>query len=208
MLRVLIRAVVAAAFALASFAARADVLEFLVTVNTAPLASQAGFVDFQLNPGTASAPGAMAVVSDYAGAALVPGAVGTGDVGGALPAALTLGNSTPFNDWFQPVIFGTSVGFRVIFSGPFVTASSPVSTAFSFSLYDAAGTMPLLSSDPAGAVVVFDLVAGGPVSFATTYSGPAGGITITPIPEPQQLALLAAGLIAAVAIARRRRIAS
>jgi len=82
---------------------RAGSVSYLVDVNTSAIAAQAGNLDFQFNPGSASAESATATVTNFqsVGGVLSQTATLTGDASGSLPGTLTLNNGTGYNDVFQ-----------------------------------------------------------------------------------------------------------
>lgn len=204
--RLLARLAAVAAIALAPAFALAQT-EFLVTVDTTALAGTPGFIDFQMNPAVLpGTPAAEATVSAFASVGILAGPADTiGSTSGTLGTSVVLANDA-FSDFFQPVSFANGFSFVVRFDGAFLTAASGPASAFAVALYDGTGTTPLLSSDATtGALAVFALPAGGPVGVTTAYAGPTGGLLITAIPEPEQYALLVAGLAVAFAMARRRR---
>ena len=63
---------------------------------------------------------------------------------------------------WQPTLlsaFGDTPSFDATFSGDAITAPNGTSTsesAFALSLYDAAGTTPLLTTDPSGAILIIN----------------------------------------------------
>ncbi len=101
---------------------------YLVTVNTAALSGQ-GFLDFQFNPGISSQPATAAISAFIPEASLAASSTTAGNVTGTLPPSITLTNSTPYNDEFIGITFGTSLNFLVTLGGPTVT--SPNSAAIS-----------------------------------------------------------------------------
>ncbi len=84
---------------------------FDFNVDTSSILGQSGYIDLQFNPGTGSAGLASAVVTSFTSNATLGVASPTGGVTGTLPAAVTITNTTPFNDYFQAITFGNAVSF-------------------------------------------------------------------------------------------------
>jgi hypothetical protein len=122
-----------------------------VSINTASLAGTVGSLDFNFNPGPLTTQAASLQILDLATNGTLSGAPAlTGAVSGALPAALTFGNGTAFNDYFQGFKFGTSLTFAVDLSGPALSSPGGATSGsiFAFSMFsDAAGTQPTLTND-------------------------------------------------------------
>jgi hypothetical protein len=185
--------------------AHADLI-YSVSVDTSSLASQSGFLDFQFNPSDSSALAATASVTLFqsVGGILSQPATLTGDAAGSLPGALTLINSTAFNDAFQGFSFGTSFSFTLTLSGPAVDSPGGTSgSAFALSVYAADAMTPLLTTDPNGSVATIDLNANGTASVFTfaqspTDSTPAATVTAAgAVPEPSTLVLALVGVACA-----------
>jgi len=173
-------------------------LVFSVSVDTSPLSTQSGFLDFQFNPGDSSAEAATASVTLFqtVGGSLSQPASLTGDALGSLPGALTLNNGTAFNDAFQGFTFGASFGFTLTLSGPAIDSpGGTTGSAFALSLYAADGITPLLTTDPNGSVVTIDLNANGTATVYTfaqspTDNTPAATVTLAgAVPEPSTVVL-------------------
>jgi hypothetical protein len=195
-----------------SLTARAGFTSFNVAVDTSSLNGQMGYLDFQFNPGGAGALAAAATVSTFAtDGALQPGAPLnsiSGDVSGALPGTLTLGNSTAFNDYFEGVTYGNHVNFELTLSGPAIGNSGTVGSSFAFSLYDSTGSMPLLTTDPFGSVLTVNANADGTTSvetFPQSPNNPTPVATASAVPEPSSLVLAAMVLPVGVMTWRRMR---
>ncbi len=182
----------------------AATVEYDVALNTSSLTGTSGYLDLQFNPGTIpGTPGAQATISRFGGDAILQNlgpTNGTGDVTGALPGDLAFHNTTQFNDFFQQVTFGSSTSFHLNFNGAFLTALSGAHTAFSVSLYDADGVTPLLTTDPSGALMIFDLAPGGGV--APDIFNPSV-VTVAAVPLPAAAVLFPTGL-SLLAFAYRR----
>lgn len=186
-------------FALASLllcllAGQASAVPFLISVDTTPLQGASGFLDLQFNPADAGSPAAVASVSAFAGnLGLVGAPQPEGNVGGVLPGAVQLGNSTAFNSYFQAVQFGTLLRFIVDFTGDFMTQPSLFGTSFSVGLFNDA-LQPLLTNDVSGSLLRFELLAGRVTFEAFEVNGRASA-TVTPIPLPATGGLFALGAL-------------
>ena len=171
---------------------------YQVTVNTSSLAGGSGNLDFQFNPGPGTTPAATALVSNFSSdGSLIPPAALTGDASGSLPGTLTLDNGTAFNDYFQPFTFGTTITFDVTLSGG-VDVSDTTGSSFAFSLYDAGGVTPLLTTDPSGSVLTVNLNTDGSTTLLRFPATPGELTTVGPlqaaVPEPSTLTLALLGL--------------
>ena len=178
--------------ALGALSARADIL-VPVLVNTQSLKGTTGFVDFQFDPGPISSQSATVKVEDFSGASYVAGSqIDTGGAsGGALPSVVTLTNSTAYNDDYESVIFGGSMGFTLDFGGSAVSAQNgkaSSSSSFGFSLSDINGN-PVLTKDPNG----FDLTVELNTNCAVTLTTPSPDVTITP--EPSSILMMGGALL-------------
>jgi hypothetical protein len=178
---------------------------YKITMNTTSLNTQSGNLDFQFNAGNSDAQAATATVSAFTS----NGTVGSpaqlsGDVtpaNAALPGTFTLGNTAQFNDLFQPFTFGTTLSFFVTLGGPAVDSPNGTSqsgSTFGFSLYNAAGDTPLLTTAADGTVVDISINPGARVSTSSQT-----GASISAVPEPGTL--LIAGLSLLGLFASRRR---
>lgn len=193
--------------------ASAAPITYDVTVNTASLSGTTGSLDFNFNPGPLTTQAATVQIDSFSGAATSGSAFLTGAASGALPGVVTLTNGTAFNDYFQDVVYGTTLTFDLSLSGP--ALSSPDGTSLSgsglaFSLFsDAAGTQPALTSD---AIDGFAATVGVNLDGTTTVSNFSSDTSITAaggstsVPEPDSIALAAVGFVLALlGVYRRRR---
>lgn len=191
-------------------AASASSITYTVTADTAGISGQSGYLDLQLEPGPASTSLVTASVTKFTTNGTLTGSASlTGDVSGQLPAALSFDNQTVFNDYFQPLDFGTTEGFNVTLTGPTLPGGGP--SAFNISFYAADGATPLLtvSSDgDAGQIVVNP---NGTTAVTTFDSGPNAGSALaitaavsSSVPEPADLMLIGLTFAVAVLLGRKR----
>jgi hypothetical protein len=189
-------------FLCAASAASADPITYDVTVNTSSISGTMGSLDFQFNPGPLITEAATVQILNFAPqGGLNPPAFRTGDVTGTSPATLTFDNGTGFNDYFEGFTFGTSLLFDVSLYGPALSSPDGVSTSgstFAFSMFsDAAGTMPVLTSD---ATDGFAFTLGVNLDGTTTVSKFSSQTSVQPaasssVPEPGNLALLGTAIL-------------
>ena len=165
-----------------------------VYVNTSAIAGQSGYLEFQFNPGNnAQSAFAQLLSFETSGGSLTGAPATAGDVTGALPGTVTLGNSFSWNDYFQGFNFGNSIHFTFLLDGPAV--SSPNGTAgggsdFGFSMFAADQFTPLLTNNPSGLAMTAALRTDG--STALNY-----GPSTSPVPEPSTVLLLGLGMAGA-----------
>ena len=164
-------------------------------IDTTSVAGQTGYLELQFNPGLN--PGvAGAVISNFTSDATLAGAPQlTGDVTGALPGAVTINNTTGWNDYYQQVIFGSSVQFALSLSGS-------AHNSFALSFYGADGFTPLLTNDSTnGFATIIDVNANG---AAVTNLSDQVAVASTPIPAAAWL--LGSGLMGLAGIRRRMNV--
>jgi len=188
-------------------AASAGPITYRVTVNTSSISGTAGSLDFNFNPGPlVSQPASLQILNFVSDGSLAGGPQTFGDVsGGPLPTALTFDNGGAFNDYFEGLTFGSKIAFDVRLFGPALSSpdgTSTSGTAFAFSMFsDAAGAIPVLTSDPGGFAFELDINLNG-TSAATSSSS---ATSVQAIPEPGGLPLMAAAFVCFECVRLRRR---
>lgn len=191
---------------LAAFGNAAADNKYHITVDARQLAGM-GFLDLQFNPGQDGAVDANATVSAFQGL-LDNSQAGEvfGNVTGSLPGTVNFNNQSGYNDLFQGVKFGGKFSFNVNFSGDYFSNPSNIGSAFALSLYAADRATVLGNGDVnSGSLVTFNLAQNGQYGAVTPYVFDSQIITITPVPEPSEWALMAGGLMALGLVARRRK---
>ena len=182
--------------------AQAQVSRYIITLDTSTLSGTPGSLDFQFNPGGASAAAATLQISGFTTTGALAGtATDTGGGTGTLPGTLLIANTGNFNDVFQGITFGSTLRFFATLTSPL--SNSPVGSTFSFSVLDPTGTTTLLGNNPDGSVLDIS-----PNSTTTGIQSGSSALTVQPIPEastPLSLGLLLALGAGGLAAARRRR---
>jgi hypothetical protein len=182
--------------------ASAATINFNIVVNTAPLVGNpAGpfFLDFQL---IGAGPNSLFIDSfDFGGGAAVGAPMLVGNAGGSLGSGVTLNDSGSFfNEFFQQFTPGNSLRFSVTTT----TNLTPTPDAFSFSILD--GNLFNIPTNGLGDSLVFLTLNPNntrrDIQTARGLNVPGGpnysGVNAQVVPEPATLALVAAGLAAAV----------
>jgi hypothetical protein len=171
-------------------------------VNTSSIAGTTGSIDFQFNPGPGTTQAAMVQVLDFTstGTYIAASQLDIGAVtGGPVPSTLAISNTDADNEDFEDFTFGNSILFELSLSGPAVTAPNGTATSpttFYFSTFsNAAGTIPVLTSNPLGIDAEVTVNTNGSLSTSTTTSDASF------VPEPSSAwmvsgALLALGIVA------------
>lgn len=178
-----------------------------VTVDTTSLNATTGSVDFQFNPGPLVSQAATVQIGGFSGVTYAGGQQDFGGAsGGPIPAAVNIANSAQDNEDFESVTFTKSLSFSLTFDGPAVTSPNGTSTStslFALSLFsDAAGTKPVLTSDPNGIAATVTVNLDGTLS----RNAISPNVQLTGVPEPGSLPLLAGALamLGALRFSKRR----
>jgi hypothetical protein len=180
------------ALSFGALTAHADTL-FQVVVNTSSIAGTTGYLDFQFDPGVpTNSQSATLKIQNFTGATYVAGSqVDTGSAtGGPLPSAITLTNSTDYNDDYESVKFGNLMSFTLDFGGAAINSPNGTSTSgssFSFEISDANGN-PLLTNDPNA----YDATVNVNLNGSTTAVAESPQVVFTP--EPASLWMMTGAL--------------
>ena len=168
-------------------------------IDTTPLAGTVGYFGFDLVRGAAPTQNQV-TISAFSTTGMLGSVTTSGNVLGALPAAVTLTSSTFLSEVLQGLTFGAGItNLRLTFSTNYVQNSIPDS--FSLFLLDSKFA-PFTTTDPLGANAFFavDLLA--PVVLQV-YTSPSA--TVTVVPEPPAPAMAALGLAVLLIACRRGR---
>jgi len=114
--------------------------------------------------------------------------------GGPVPSILTISNTDADNEDFEDFTFGSSIFIELSFSGPAVTAPNGTATSpttFYFSTFsDAAGTIPVLTSNSLGIDAEVTVNPNG--SLSTSATTPNANF----VPEPSSAWLVSGAFLA------------
>ena len=205
---------VASFLCFASMASAAPIT-YDVTVDTSSISGTSGSLDFEFNPGPLVTQAASLQILSFSSDGTLAGTLAlTGDVSGALPGTVTFDNGTVFNDYFEGFTYGSTLSFQVSLFGPALSSPDGTSTSgstFAYSMFsDAAGTMPVLTSDTVdGFAFTVDVNLDG----STTVANSSAQTTVVPatgpraVPEPSSLVLIgtAIGLLGTLRFRSNRR---
>ena len=139
------------------------------------------------------------VVSAFTTNGSIGTGAGSGSFSGSLAGSLTLNSATNFfNEWLQPVVFGTRLSFNFALSEQY-TSGTPDN--FSFYLLNSTG-QPLGSTDPTGSGAAFsaDIRA---TTVPAVFTSPSFAVSL--VPEPQSWLLWATALACGAALRRAPR---
>jgi hypothetical protein len=177
-----------------------------LTLNTSSISGTTGSIDFQFNPGPGTTQAATVQVLDFTstGTYVAASQQDIGAVsGGPVPSILTISNTDADNEDFEDFTFGSSIFIELSFSGPAVTApngtaTSPTTLYFS-TFSDAAGTIPVLTSNSLGIDAEVTVNPSGSLSTSTTT--PNANF----VPEPSSAWLVSGALLALGLVVRKTR---
>jgi len=172
-------------------------IEYFVDINTASLVGNASgpfSLDFQLNDGSGTGDGNnTATINNFAFGS--GGATGTanlsGGASGNLSSAVSLTDTSAFNEFYQTFNTGSTLSFDVTLT--LNSDSGPTPDSFAFVILD-----NTLSNIPTtGVGDSYLLVNLGPTPSITTgpSASPAVTVSVTPVPEPGSVAFISLGLL-------------
>lgn len=187
---------------------------YQVTVDTTSLSGQSGFVDFQFNPGNATSLAATAsipTVTETPTSLFSGTSLDTGGATGSLPGPLLISNSTGFNDLFQGITYGQTLGFTVTFTGPALNPPTPgqFGSTFLLALFGSDGATPVLTTDRNGDLFDINLNpsgSSGVANFSETGGNGQPLATVAPLaaaPEPSETAAFGVGVVALILLGLR-----
>lgn len=181
---------------------------YKVSIDTSTLSGTAAQLALDFIDG--GLPNNTITVSSFATTGTLGATASLGDVTGALPGTVTLGDADFFNEHMADILLGTSISF--IFTP---TANPPdvmsLPDAFSLFLLDPLSGLPLFATtDPTGADALFhldidDTVGGTLQVFDATNQEVAVSVISQnqTVPLPGSLALFSVGFYAVLAVRRR-----
>ena len=168
--------------------AAADIV-YSVNINTSSINNTFGALDFTFAGGIPTPPpGSVKIYDLVTVAGLGPQLSGSGGV--------SLSNAPGYNNYFSPILYGTSLAFKLSFSGQIVTNPNPSAglSSFAFSLLDQGQNPVLVSSDnnPGGFAFTIDL--GGDGKGTVTNFMNTGTVQLVgAVPEPEEWAMMLLG---------------
>lgn len=167
---------------------------FQVSVNTTLLAGTTGSLAFDFIDG--GPPSNSVTIFAFSSNGVLGSPTLTGDAAGSLPGTVTLGDSSFFNEYLTDFKFGATLSFSLSMTDV-SPGSGSLPDEFSFYLLDSsAANSVVTTTDPTGANALF---AAGSDGSLSVYSSARETTTVTPsvssIPEPSSLALVAAALL-------------
>jgi len=190
-----IKLLIVAVLMFAATSAFAD-YSYDLNVNTSSVAGLPGYMDIQFDPGISHAAATAAITYFNSDALLTSPAALSGGAAGQLPAAVTINNTTGYNDYFQAVTFGNTMDL-----GVHVTGAGANSSSFALSFLDSAQANALLTNDQVnGYATVINGTPNGPV---VTNNSSQTVVTATPIPAAAYL--FGSGLMGLVGIRRKMK---
>ena len=179
----------------ASSVTATPITTYFITVNTSSIDGLTGQLDFQFNPGS----GALGAFVDISQFGFSDGGFNgsptlTGGASGSLGSTVHIDNSTGFNDFLQPWIFGLSLQFQVSFGGAAITSPDGSSTdTFGLALYDLSFNPQLNDGSEGDFIVTIDVNTDGSTT-ANPAAKPANSLTVTPVLTPEPATWMLFGL--------------
>lgn len=193
--------------------ALADVI-YDVTVNTTSALLTQGYIELQFNPSSFTTQSADAEVTNYSsdGVLIPPGTNANADSTGQLPGTVSMDNNNGGSDYIEELTFGTTISFQLDLSGPAIqTPDGEGGGEFILDFLNSDQSGYLFTDDPLNDVPVFtaNINPDGSVTAANYASQDNGTPVVTftevsQVPEPSTIWLIAGGLLAIVALRRRR----
>lgn len=151
------------------------------TVNTSSINGQSGYIDLEFNPGASCTGMGSAVVTNWISDATLGAVTTTGDVSGLLPSAVTMTDTSQFNDYNEALTFGNTIYFDLNLNGC-------SGESFSLSFLQSDDQTPLLTTDSLdGYALTADMNS---ESTLINVSSPDIVVHTDSVPEPRTLPLL------------------
>ena len=185
----------------------AQTASYQISLNTAALmGNSAGpfSLDFQLTDGSGLGDGNnIATLSNFSfggGGAPFGSANLSGNVTGSLATGVSLTDSTFFNEFYQSFAAGSTLSFQLTLTTSPDAGGTP--DAFSLAILDQ-NLANITTTSPGDTLLFVNIDGPNPVIETGSGRGSFAGVTVTSVPEPTSLALLALGLGALLARARK-----
>lgn len=185
-----------------AFPIAASASPMLVTVDTSGIAGTDADIAFDLIDG--GTPANTITLSNFTTDGTMGASSATGDVTGSLPGAVTIGDTSFFNEYLQNVTLGTTFSF-VLESTNLPEDPGSFPDGFSLFVLDHASGLPIgTTTDPtgAGALMLWTLGTTSPELYASdTMRIGIGAVPPTNgVPEPSTLPLALVGLLAIIGL--------
>ncbi len=166
---------------------------YRVTIDTAALAGQSGYLDFLLLSLDGAAP-VRAALSGFTGD-YAAGTFATGDAAGSVADGVSIGNGAAWNEFAQWARFGGVFTFDLRFA---IDGAAGAGANLGVALLDAGFNYLGTAAD----VVTFALQPGSP----DLVSAEAGVAAVQALPEPSAAVQALTGMLAMAAVLRRKKI--